>query len=332
MTGTSAIHIRRLRVPVVAAAMLALVSVPAAHATFEGEPGPIAFQRFPDPNDSDRSHIFRVEAPGGAARRLTHLPNISSFPDYSPNGRRIAFTHPFEGRDALFTMKADGSDRVRLTAECTGECLGDSASAWAPNGRRIVFERAYGPIVDDNASALELVVARADGRRERVVRSFPLVGGGWEPHGAQWSPNGRRLAVMLLNVSKPETPSAIYVLKPDGTNLHQITPIRLNAGNPDWSPNGKRIVFNSHYEGQSLAQIYTVRPDGTRLRRVRRQPEGQNAFEPVFSPDGKRIAFVDTRQSGLPHLSTMRRNGTRLEKVTHGRVVDVQPEWGARPR
>jgi TolB protein len=332
MTGTRAIHFRRLRVPILAAAMLALVSVPAARATFEGERGPIAFQRFPDPNDGARSDIFRVEPPDGPAQRLTHLPDISSFPDYSPDGKRLAFTHPFEGRDALFTMKADGSDRVRLTTDCTGECLGDSASAWAPNGRRIVFERAFGPIVDDNASSLELVIARANGRRERVVRSFPLVGGGWEPHGAQWSPNGHRLAVMLLNGSEPGTPSAIYVLNPDGTSLHRITPIRLNAGNPDWSPNGKRVVFNSHYEGQSLAQIYTVRPDGNMLHRVRRQPQGQNAFEPVYSPDGKRIAFVDTGKSGLPHISMMRRNGTRVHKVTHGRVVDVQPDWGARHR
>jgi TolB protein len=332
MTGTSAIHIRRLRVPVVAAAMLALISVPAARATFEGEPGPIAFQQLPDPNDGDRSHIFRVEPPDRAAQRLTHLPSISGFPDYSPNGKRIAFTHPFEDRDALFTMKADGSDRVRLAIQCTDTCLGVSDAAWAPNGRGIVFERAFGPIVDDNASVLELVTARADGTRERVVRSFPLAGGGWEPHGAQWAPNGGRLTVMLLNVSKPGTPSAIYVLKPDGTNLDRITPITLNAGNPDWSPNGKRIVFNSHYEGQSLAQIYTVRPDGTRLHRVRRQPEGQKAFEAVFSPDGKRIAFVDAGKSGLPHISTMRRNGTRLHKVTHGRVVDVQPDWGAHPR
>ena len=32
--------------------------------------------------------------------------------------------------------------------------------------------------------------------------------------------------------------SAIYVLDADGSGLHRITPIRLNAGKPDWSPNG----------------------------------------------------------------------------------------------
>jgi Tol biopolymer transport system component len=42
-----------------------------------------------------------------------------------------------------------------------------------------------------------------------------------------------------------------------------LTPLRLSAGSPDWSPDGKRIVFNSSYEGQAAVEIYTVRPDGT---------------------------------------------------------------------
>ena len=50
------------------------------------------------------------------------------------------------------------------------------------------------------------------------------------------------------------------MLDADGSNLRRITPLRLNAGNPDWSPNGKRIVFNSSYEGQAAVEIYTVRP------------------------------------------------------------------------
>ena len=81
------------------------------------------------------------------------------------------------------------------------------------------------------------------------------------------------------------------MFRPDGTHFKQITPLHLNAGSPDWSPNGKRIVFNSSYEGQAIAEIYTVRPNGSGLDRVRRQPEGHYAFEAVFSPDGRRIAF-----------------------------------------
>jgi TolB protein len=333
MRDTTTIHAPRIRTAMIAVAVIAAAAVLAsvAHATFPGTRGPIAFQRFTDPNDESSAQIFRGKPGVERVRQLTTLPGGGFHPDYSPNGRRILFNSAFKDRGAIFTMRADGSHPVSLQTGCSGECLGDEDPAWSPNGRRIVFERAFGPIIDDNASELDIVIARADGSRAHVIRRFSTVAGGPEPHAAQWSPNGRRLAVLLLTTADPGTPSAIYVLRADGTHLHRITPPKLNAGNPDWSPNGKRIVFNSHYEGQALAEIYTVRPNGTRLDRVRRQPKGHYAFEPVFSPDGKRIAFADTGAKGIPHIRTMRRNGTGVRQLTHGRVVDVAPDWGAGP-
>ena len=333
MRVDTAIHASSIRTAAITVALIAAaVFAPVARATFPGTRGPIAFQRFTDPNDESSAQVFRVK-PGHhqLVRQLTAFRGGSFVPDYSPNGGRILFERRFlDGSpDAMYKMRGDGAHVVGLSTRCSGKCLGDDDPAFSPNGRRIVFVRAFGPIIDDNASELDLMAARADGTGERVIRRFPLVGGGWEPHSPQWSPDGRRLAVMLLNVAKPGTPSAIFVVRPDGTHLHRITPLKLNAGNPDWSPSGRKIVFNSSYEGQALAEIYTVRPNGNRLDRVRHQPKGNYAFEPVFSPDGKRIAFADTGDKGIPHIRTMRRNGTGVRQLTHGRVVDVAPDWGA---
>jgi WD40-like Beta Propeller Repeat len=82
--------------------------------------------------------------------------------------------------------------------------------------------------------------------------------------------------VTILNiVATPRNGSAIYTLNPDGSDLRRITPFRLNAGNPDWSPDGKLIVFNSSFAGEGRLDIYTVRPDGSGLRRVRREPRNE---------------------------------------------------------
>jgi Tol biopolymer transport system component len=324
----------RLRAPAVTVAVFAAVAAltPGAQATFEGKSGSIAFQRIADLDDPDSSDIARVDPRTRQVRTLTAFPGLSWFPDYSPNGSKLTFTRTdFDATpsDVLYTMKADGSRQTPLTTKCSGECLGDSSSAWAPNGRRLVFERAYGPVVDDAAAKVELRTVKADGSHERLI---PLDLPGREPHDAQWSPNGRRLAVNVLNVgdTQPESASALYVFRPDGTRLRRITPLSLNAGNPDWSPSGKRIVFNSSYEGQGAADIYTVRPDGSHLRRVHAAPVDQFAFEPVFSPSGKRIAFTQTDDEFLAHIHTMRRNGTRVRQITHGPVVDLRPDWGAR--
>lgn len=306
---------------------------PVAAATFPGRPGPIAFQRISDLSDDTRSDLFSASPKTGRARQLTDFPNTSWFPDYSPDGSRLIFTRSdfsaSSGGDELYTMNANGSRPAALASSCTADCLGDSSAAWAPDGSQIVFERAFGPVVNDAAASVELFVADPDGSDARQIL---LDLEDREPHDAQWSPDGEWLAVNVLNVgdAKPKQASAIYVFRPDGSGLRQITPLRLNAGNPDWSPNGERIVFNSSYEGQSEAEIFSVRPDGSALRRILAQPEGHYAFEPVFSPNGRRIAYVKTTRNTLPHIWTMRANGSHPRQLTHGEVVDLRPDWGAR--
>jgi TolB protein len=308
-------------------------SAPSAQATPPGKPGPIAFQRFMNPQDEESAQIFSVALPGAKPRKLTSGGTAVNA-DYSPDGERIVFERRYGGRspDSLFTMGSDGSSQTRLPTTCSGPtCLGDSAPAWSPDGNRLVFERAFGPIVKDTAAGLDLVIAEADGSNEQVILHYgSLEAQGQEPHDAQWSPDGTRIAVMILNIkAKPRNASAIYVLNVDGSDLHGVTPIRLNAGNPDWSPDGKRIAFNSFYGGPRPPEIYTVRPDGSGLRRLRREPKNSYSLDPVWSPDGGRLAFVHGAGRHVPHIWTMKKNGTRLRQVTHGSLPDRGPDWGS---
>ena len=56
----------------------------------------------------------------------------------------------------------------------------------------------------------------------------------------------------------------------DGANAKQVTSWALRGGQPDWSPDGKRLVFYSNRDGPQAvsANLYTVAPDGSGLRQL----------------------------------------------------------------
>ena len=323
---TRTVRISSLRLSVLALAVVAVVagSAPAAQATPPGKPGPIAFQRFIYPQDEESTQIFTVARPGAKPHQLTYGGTAFNA-YYSADGERIVFERRFGGSspDSLFTMRSDGSSQTRLPTTCSSPtCLGDSAPAWSPDGNRLVFERAFGPIVNDTTAGLDLVTANANGSNEQVILHYrSLEAQGQEPHDAQWAPDGTRIAVNILNTkAKPRNGSAIYVLDADGSGLHRITQIRLNAGNPDWSPNEKRIVFNSSY-GPATSTDFKVTVDavGERLRGVQLQLLVRSGLVPRRGTPRVR----SRRPSTVPHTD---------EEGARGAATPSDPWSPSRPR
>ena len=74
-------------------------------------------------------------------------------------------------------------------------------------------------------------------------------------------PNG---LIAYAEESSPEH-FQIYTISPDGTGRRQITHA-LSAQNPDWSPDGKHIVFE--LEAADNAGVATMSPDGSAVRKL----------------------------------------------------------------
>jgi TolB protein len=86
--------------------------------------------------------IYRIRSDGSDLTALTNFdPNpdiVDAFPEYSPDGERIAFTNlTREGvLEAVYVMNADGSGVHRLSPPAIGAAFPD----WSPNGERIAFD------------------------------------------------------------------------------------------------------------------------------------------------------------------------------------------------
>jgi TolB protein len=108
-----------------------------------------------------------MRANGSGLTRLTRTPAgvDDNAPEYSPDGRRIAFSSTRNGgQQDLFTMASNGSDVRRLTGEAT---LDDVFPHWTADGKRVLFSTFAGP---EGQPSEDVWVVGADGRnRSRVV-------------------------------------------------------------------------------------------------------------------------------------------------------------------
>jgi TolB protein len=117
----------------------------------------------------------------------------------------------------------------------------------------------------------------------------------------------------------------------DGTGLRRLTPWRLDAGDhPDWSPDGRRLVFRSPADEFDGSNLWTVRADGTGLKQLTHFGPAVQTLSASFAPDGKWIVISRTGRGGPPDLFAIRADGTGLRPITRTLKWDSAPDWGPR--
>ena len=327
------------------------VSTGPAAATFDDDNGRIAFRRFLDAKQTTGA-IFTVNPDGTDERQVTNPAAgfVDRNPDVSPDGRRIVFERQGETMDDIFVVKADGSGLRQLTNTGfpEGNCLPDdgecnTSPAWSPNGKWIVFGRAFGPVVDDYVETFALFMMRADGSRERQLTQLdaPPTGATGEDLEPQFSPDGTKVLFQRANVrtGKPVDGIALWILDLRTGREHRVTPYRLQAGDtPDWSPDGRRILFHDNLNRpDESANLYTIRPNGTALKQLTFVDDGITRYlGSSYSPDGTWITVGKRPATGgdeanAADVFVMRANGTDERPVTRTELYDSYPDWGPRP-
>ena len=83
----------------------------------------------------------------------------------------------------------------------------------------------------------------------------------------------------------------IYLTNDKGENKIKITDNPGADGYPDWSPDGKQIVFYAKYDNGKTWSMHTMNKDGTNRKRLTHEKNKWDS-SPTWSPDGKKIAFA----------------------------------------
>jgi hypothetical protein len=133
-----------------------------------------------------------------------------------------------------------------------------------------------------------------------------------------WAPDGENLAF----VSNRDGNREIYRIRPDGTEMINLTSHSDEDWTPAWSPDGQEIAFASMRDGNW--EIYVMNSDGSFQTRLTHDEASD--FSPAWSPDGNKIAFVSNRDENW-EVYVMNRDGSAQIRLTDNEATDISPAW-----
>ena len=236
--------------------------------------------------------IYSISPNGNDLQRLTTSPRDDAQPAVSPDGAKIAYVekdnevHCGGCTETLWIMNADGTGARRFPTSASEDVPYDDGPSFSPDGKTILFIRS-GP----NSAGL-FTVPTAGGAAQDL--RLPGTGAAWGPSRiayAAW-PSGRPTTVaadgtgksLVVGAGRGGTAawSSVGQLAYLQTDSHGRPSILLPAsgkrlsfpqftivgtGGLAWSPDGTRFAFVAT-DTSGLSDIWTVRVDGTHLRRV----------------------------------------------------------------
>jgi TolB protein len=279
------------------------VAAPPAFATFPGKNGRIFFNA---PTNKGALSIFSMRADGSGVQRL---PNPTGHPmdgpSVSPQGK-IAFSTIGNKHYDIYVMNLNGTELRQLTNDGGGN---DSPSFCGPNGGRLVWS--------DSNSRVQSMNRNGTHKRVLAHASPALAHPGC-------SPDGQKVVYTEHHNGRDD----IFKVNRMGHALRRLThsPKRGFATNADFSPNGKKIVFDAGQRSSGTKTgIFKMNSDGSGQRRL--TPKSKFGYDPAYSPNGKKIVFAGGKE--LDKLFMMRSDGSHIQRL-RGAGLGPAPDWAVR--
>jgi Tol biopolymer transport system component len=300
------LRLSRFALSLAAAALLAAFLAPVA-SSWPGTNGVIVFETFIYGGGEERDRGSGIGiAPLGAERsQITHLTSVpaDSDPQVSPDGQRVVFVRSSNPESVLdetittiYLINTDGSGLQAVTDGLHS----DEQPAFSASGARVYFTR-----LNTRQGGGDIYSVRLDGGGLRQITK----GMANDRHPRAASRGG--LLAFERWFSGPPT-HHIFVSRTDGSRLRDLTPklsSRLQASDPEVSPDGKRIAYSTG------DRLLSVRVDGARPRLLIPPRSGLGSdpiyTDPTYAPDGRSLLFsaIASGRSSLRHLDlrTLRR-------------------------
>lgn len=250
---------------------------------------------------SGHKEVYTCDFDGSNVRQLTRKKSITSFPDWSSDGRHMTYTSFVNGPSQIFIR--DMKTGIEKNVSYKGVQIGP---AWAPKRFELAATLSF-------AGDQEIYLLTGGGKMiKRLSKSRGI------DVGVGWSPDGKKIAFVSKRAGTPQ----IYIKELSSGRVRRLTFEGNYNTQPSWSPKGDRIAYSSMAQGQ--INIYVIDIEGNRPIQLTHN-QGDNEA-PSWSPDGSLIAFTSTRE-GRSRIYVMTAFGTDQRRLLSLPGKQSHPAW-----
>jgi TolB protein len=233
----------------------------------------------------------------------------------------------------IYLMDGNGTNARRVTFNDDG----DGFPALSPDGKKIVFDSNRLRTDGEPPNTSDLFVMDIDGSGQTLAA---------RGSSASWSPDSKRVAFHASASGtglpiKPDPGAAtsdsdIFVVNVDEAVELGRAPTNITQDSttidddPDWSPDGRWIVYTSHLVGDNpnnsaTAEIYVIDAAASTAP-VRLTFNSEEERAPTWSPDGTQILY-SCRKGPTFELCVMNADGGNQVQLTLNTVAELTPTW-----
>ncbi|HKQ04731.1 MAG TPA: S41 family peptidase [Blastocatellia bacterium] len=304
--------------------------------------------------------IFTAPTDEGDLRQITNSPWRDKDPQYSPDGKWVAFVSDQSGREEIYIAPADASLQPQKITDIDALKLN---FAWSPGSKEIVFTASDDKLRKYNVDSKQTV--------ELATSKYGNIGA------PVWSPDGKWIAYAKPDYTRTQD---IILISASGGEERKVTFDSSNDINPHFTHDGRKLYFvrteaGAGGGGQPSAQLYAValerqerdpadpedRPETTdqdqdgAQRRAMGAPRNQPVkeinidwaglkrrttqvtrmpfavFNYTLAPDNRTVVFVTTEPAGtrsIPVIYSIQEDGKRLTRLAAGEAPSGEGEGG----